>query len=102
MDNIEDRKSELELKLNTLFVESYDTLKEAVNLINMSFDAMNINYKYTYDEFCKDFANEMLEYQDKNPECDMSDANNIVIYTGFIIVSMINKIKLKLNKINDN
>lgn len=95
MDDIDDKRLELEHKLNVLFVDSYNTLMEAVKLINKALEAMNIDYEYTYDQFCIDFANEMYEYQNKNRDCDMTDVNNIIIYTGFIIVSMINKIKDK-------
>jgi len=94
MKEIKERKKDIKEKLfNDLFVERYDTFKNSVILINKVFESFNINYQYTYNTFCKDFAEEIMEFMDQNPNVDISEYDKIFVFTPIILMSLINKIK---------
>jgi hypothetical protein len=86
---LNERKKDLKERLeNDLYVNRYDTFKQSVFFINKSLDFFNINHKYTYDEFCIDFTNECLDFMEKNPDVDMQDPKQIVIFIPTIVMSM--------------
>lgn len=98
-NDLETRKKELKYKLeNELYVERYDTFKESVKLLNEALINIGINYTYTYDVFCLDFTKECLNYLDQNPEVDLTDANQIVLHTLKIVMSMIEATKNKIER----
>jgi len=93
-NNIEERKKEFKERItNELFVERYDSFKESISLINLALSNYNINYQYTYDQFCSDYIDECIDYMDKHPNVDMMDAKQLYFYTLPIIISIIDKAK---------
>jgi len=57
---VSERKSVLKEALTDSFVDDYKSYKNAVEYINNDLSNANINFQYTYDEFCLDFLNETL------------------------------------------
>lgn len=101
-EEIEIKKKELKDKLeNSLYVERYDTFKESVELINLSLISFRINHQYNYNEFCSEFTEACLEYVEKHPDVDMTDAKQIIIYTLPIVMSIVEKAKNKYGLINE-
>lgn len=58
---IEERKEILKTALTYSFVEDYKEYKSTVEFINNDLKKSNIDYQYTYDEFCIDFLNQTLK-----------------------------------------
>lgn len=58
---IDERKKELKTALINAFLDEKKTYKKTIRLINKDFKKANIDYKYTYDEFCGDFLKQSLE-----------------------------------------
>lgn len=96
MDEIEERKKELRHKLeNDLYVDRYSTFKESVALINEALKSFEINYEYTYNEFCSDYTDHCLKYMDEHPHVDLNDPSQIMIHTLPILLVMIDDLKNK-------
>jgi hypothetical protein len=93
-ESVEKKKKDLREKLeNELYVDRYDTFKESVELLNAALKSFNINYQYSYDEFCVDFTNQCLKYIDDHPSADMSDPRQMMVYTLPIIMSIVEEAK---------
>jgi hypothetical protein len=102
-EDIESVKMEIKQKLeNDLYVDRYSTFKESVALINQALTSFNINYQYTYNEFCSDFTNECLNYIEQNPTVDLTDPRQLMIHTLPMILSIVDKAKNKYGFRNDN
>lgn len=63
--NMEERKQVLEKALINSFVDEYASYKNIVKIINKDLKRSEINYKYTYNEFCLEFLNESLKNIEK-------------------------------------
>lgn len=61
MSDLEERKKILTEAFNKSFVDDYDVYKSIISKINSEFKDMNIDYEFTYDEFCVEFLNETIE-----------------------------------------
>ena len=57
---IEERKSVLKTALINSFVDDYSAYKNTIEFINKDLIESNIEYQYSYDEFCVEFLNETL------------------------------------------
>ena len=57
---IEERKKVLKKALTDSFVEDSKAYKSTIEFINTDFINSNIDFKYTYDEFCIEFLNQTL------------------------------------------
>lgn len=94
--DVEKQKREIKLKLeNELYVDRYDSFKESVFLINEALKSFNINYQYSYDEFCADFTQECLKYIDEHPTVDMTAPKEMMLYTLPIVMAIIENTKNK-------
>jgi hypothetical protein len=80
-------------KLETAFVENYNEINNAKDLINLKLKESNINYEYTYNTFCVDLLNEGLSLVSKIDEIE----NIILINFLFILLNnmIINKVEEK-------
>ena len=58
---IEERKRIVEHALTNSFVDDYKAYKNTLDIINMDLKKSNIEFQYTYDEFCVDYLNESLQ-----------------------------------------
>lgn len=87
---IDKRKEELIEKLSEIFVNKYNSFKESIEKINIVFKEHNIQYQYTYNDFCREYIERCIEYMDNNPNIDLNDNNGeyFLIYTD-ITTSMI-------------
>lgn len=95
-NDINKHKEEVRLKLESeLYVESYETFKQSVEMLNLALESFGINHKYDYDGFCTAFTNECLEYIDTHPGINMLDPTQISFYTLPIILSIVEKAKNK-------
>jgi hypothetical protein len=61
MSDLDDRKEILKEAFNKSFVDDYEVYKSIILKINAEFKELDIDYEFTYDEFCVDFLNETLE-----------------------------------------
>jgi len=64
MKNIRDKKKLLTEALNTSFVDDYNTYKIIIDTINNDFKELNIDYEWSYDQFCVDFLNKSINNLD--------------------------------------
>jgi hypothetical protein len=76
---IEERKKFLETALINSFVEEYDAYKKTVNFINNDLSEYNINFQYTYDEFCISFLNETLKNAENSDIFSFNDFGQFYI-----------------------
>lgn len=63
---IEDSKKLLKIALVNSFVEDYKLYKNTINHINQNLTDKNVDFKYTYDEFCVDFLELSLKSIENN------------------------------------
>lgn len=102
MNDIEERKRELKQKLeNDLYVDRYSSFKESVYLINEALKAFDINYEYTYNQFCSDYTDNCMRYMDEHPQVDLNDPGQIMVHTLPILLVMIDDLKNKYGLKND-
>jgi hypothetical protein len=59
--DIEDKKELLKQALITSFVDDYKIYKNSIDIINSDLLEYNINFQYTYDDFCREFLKKTLE-----------------------------------------
>lgn len=98
---IEDKKIQITNKLSDTFVEKYDFFKETIDKINNIFKKYNIDYKYDYNTFCKEYIEKCNEIIDNNPEIDLTDDKYFLVY-GVISASMITDKEKYLKNKNDD
>lgn len=60
MMELENRKRVIEEALTNSFVDDYRAYKNTLDIVNSDLKKSDIEYQYTYDEFCLDFLNESL------------------------------------------
>ena len=58
---VEERKKVLQFALTNSFVDEYKAYKYTIKLINMDLSDSNIEFQYSYDEFCIEFLNQTLK-----------------------------------------
>lgn len=59
--DIEERKKVLKTALINSFVDDYKAYKNTIEFINNDLQKSDINFKYSYDEFCLAFLNQTLK-----------------------------------------
>ena len=97
----EEKKNILKTSLINSFVDDYNAYKSTIIFINKELKELNINYQYTYDEFCLEFLNKTLE------NIEFIDLQNIQSdffinfwkFNLYNIQSMLNK---KIENYNEN
>ena len=57
---LEERKRIIEDALTNSFVDDYRAYKNTMDIVNKDLKKSNIEYQYSYDEFCLDFLSESL------------------------------------------
>ena len=75
----EERKIILKNALINSFVDDYSAYKSTIKFINNDLKTSNINFEYSYDEFCTDFLNETLS------NIEDIDIFNEISYNNFYI-----------------
>lgn len=55
-----ERKKVIKVALTNSFVEDSKAYKHTIEFINKDLEKSNINFQYSYDEFCIEFLNETL------------------------------------------
>ena len=80
-------------KLNSAFVENFDEINKAKNLINTELKISNVKFKYDYNTFCKEMLAEGVKLASK-----VEDIENIVL-VNFLYVLLNNMIVNKKGKI---
>lgn len=99
--DINKHKEEVRLKLESeLYVESYESFKQSVEMLNLALESFGINHKYDYDGFCTAFTDECLEFIDSHKGIDLLNPSQISFYTLPIILSMVEKAKNKYGLIS--
>jgi len=58
---IQERKNVLKKALTNSFVDDYISYKNTIDFINNDLLNSNINFQYSYDEFCVEFLNQTLK-----------------------------------------
>lgn len=58
---VEDRKRVIKSSLTNSFVDDYKAYKTTIEFINNDLKNSNINFQYSYDDFCIEFLNETLK-----------------------------------------
>ena len=61
MNDTEENKKLLLQSLTQSFVDDYLVYKNMVERINNDFDTLELDYQWTYDEFCVNFLNESMK-----------------------------------------
>ncbi len=59
--NVQENKELLLKALTQSFVDDYTAYKKIVENINCDFNKLEIDYQWTYDEFCVNFLNESMK-----------------------------------------
>lgn len=59
--DIEERKKVLQFALTNSFVDEYKAYKSTIDFINKDLSDSNIDFQYSYDEFCIEFLNQTLK-----------------------------------------
>jgi len=97
---VDDRKIVLREALVNSFVEDYKSYKNAVEYINSDLLNANIDFQYTYDEFCIDFLNETLNNLDKVDIFDAEKYNQFYSnFWNFNLITLQGMLNNKLNKL---
>lgn len=58
---VEDRKEIIKTALINSFVDDYEAYKNTIEFINNDLKNSEINFQYSYDDFCISFLNETLK-----------------------------------------
>jgi len=64
MRNIEERKETVSQALKQSFVDDYSAYKNIIKNINSNFKEFEIDYEWSYDDFCITFLTESLDKLD--------------------------------------
>jgi len=56
-----ERKRIIKKALTNSFVDDYGAYKNTISFINRDLEKSNIDFQYSYDEFCVEFLNETLK-----------------------------------------
>ena len=56
-----ERKRIIKKALTNSFVDDYGAYKNTISFINRDLEKSNIDFQYSYDEFCVDFLNQTLK-----------------------------------------
>ena len=101
----EERKTFLKNALTNSFVDDYKAYKNTMIFINNDLKECDIDFQYTYDEFCISFLNESLNSLDEIDIFTISQNDkfflNFLNFNLYNLHSMINK-KIKELGYNDD
>jgi hypothetical protein len=97
---VNERKKILESALIDSFVDDYKSYKNAVEYINNDLSKANINYQYSYDEFCVEFLNETLHNLEDVDILDSKKYNQFYSnFWSFNLYTLQSMLTHKLNKL---
>jgi len=68
-----EKKEIVKKELTDLFINKYDFFTDIINKINDILKKYNVNYKYDYNTYCKDYLNKCLHLIDDEPNIDIND-----------------------------
>lgn len=96
---IEERKEVLKMALTYSFVEDYKEYRNTIDFINKDLAESEIDYQYSYDEFCIDFLNQALK---NTEEIDIFSFNEFnTFYINFWQFNMYNLQCMLTEKFNN-
>ena len=99
VNSVEERKKILTQALNQSFVDDYNAYKSIIDNINSDLKELNIDYQWTYDEFCVEFLNESMK---KLEEIDIFRSTNFQdFYRNFWDFNLIVVRDIIMNKFNE-
>jgi len=100
---VKNRKDTIKDALIESFINDHKAYKNTISLINKDLLNANINFQYTYDEFCVDFLNESLMGVENNDIFMYDNFNEFYSkFFEFNLMILQNKISKKLNKLGYN
>jgi len=95
----DERKKVVEAALVDSFVEEYKSYKNTINLINNDLSDKNINFQYTYDEFCINFLSYTLNSIDSVDIFDFDRYEEF--YSNFLKFNLYNLKNMLSDKLNE-
>jgi len=96
----EEQKIFLEKALIDSFVEEYESYKKTIEYINSDLTKSNINFQYTYDQFCVDFLNQTLSNIENIDIFGYDEFNNFYInFWNFNLNNLQSMLSTKLNEL---
>ena len=101
---IDERKEKLKLALTNSFVDDYKAYKNIIRNINKDFKKLNINFKYSYNQFCVEFLNESLKQIESVDIFEEVDQYNefFINFYNFNLYILQNMLKSKINNLGFN
>ena len=97
--NIEERKKILKTALINSFVDDSKAYKKTIEFINKDFVILNIDFQYSYDEFCIEFLNQTIK-NIENIDIFNSDGSQFSInywqFNLYVLQCMLNEKFIKL------
>jgi hypothetical protein len=97
-----ERKNILKNALINSFVDDYKSYRDIVDAINKNLTELNIDYQYTYDEFCTDFLDETLKNIDKMDLSKINQNNFFVNFWKFNIYNIQSMLNNKIENLKNN
>jgi hypothetical protein len=88
MSAIEKKKSQIKEILNDSFVDNYDFFKDTIHKINELFGKYDIDFRYDYNTFCREYIDKCMNVIDENPDIDLMENKYFLVY-GAIAASMV-------------
>jgi hypothetical protein len=85
---INEKKEFVKNELTNLFIDKYDFFTEIINKLNDILNKYNVDYKYDYNSFCKDYLNKCEYLIDNEPDINVHD--NFFLVYGVISALIIN------------
>ena len=86
-----DKVQFLDDKLNEIFVEKYEVIKKSVDEINTKLVELNVEFTYSYDEFCLEYKQEMVEIVNDNPEIELNDVTLFMLSHSILLKMLTSK-----------
>jgi hypothetical protein len=99
---MEYEKNILKEALIDSFVNEHSSYKKTIEIINSDLNKFNINFQYTYDQFCIDFLNQTLENIDNINIYDKNFANFYIEFWHFNLYNIQSMINKKLTELGYN
>ena len=81
-------------KLKLAFVDRYEDIEKAKNLVNDKLKQSNINFSYTYNSFCVDLVNEGVQLVNRIDDIeDIELSSFLFILLNNMVINKIDEIK---------
>lgn len=98
--DIKTRKEIISSALVNSFVDDYKAYKKTIDFINNDFISSNIDFQYSYDQFCIDFLDQTMK-NIKNIDISESNDKFEIFYTNFRDFNLYNLQGMLTKKLKD-